>query len=659
MAVSFHWMNRRCQLRGTGVNMHAHDQDEWRKPQSRRRFLATVGMGAAGAAFNGRPFPVTSRAATAQDATRDLHLSELFFPPQSAAEFNPWYFRSFLHSPSIYRDLMFTPMAMFHWKSNDWEPLVATNWAFLRSGDQGTREALATPQPRVNGRIPSIFERGADPGADTFGVTLRDGVTWSDGSPLTSRDVVDTFDLLRVIWDVAWNYLAEVSAEDDHTVRFTMKEPSSLIERAVLRKAPMPSSQFGTFANEARALLDQGHSESSKEWSELNERLTIYLDPTTFVAAGPYILDQNTVDQEDFFLVQNPSSFWADRAVFRRVRVSNSDEPGDDTNVVRTDIDYAQRRLSPADQQKALADGFRIARSPTYAGAALTFQFRALPHFSDKRVRQALAHVLDRLAIGTATYGPSGVPVKYMSGMSDNLVPTWLPASDLNRLNRYAPDAEQAVALLEEAGWVRNGTTWSDPDGTRAAYELSFDVELEHERAIAQVIADQLSTFGIDVAVRGMPASDLWSGIRDGTVQMSIERWGSSWNPHPYGAFDWVFIGQNTEIGEGLVAQHDFSLLQQTDAVGEVDLRRLVDASKQGMDIDAQKERVRQLARIFNELLNVIPLYEFHTTTVCLDGARVKAWPPDDDSILRNSAYADSIPALLIYAGELEPVPQG
>src|SRR5579885_1744648 len=62
---------------------------------------------------------------------------------------------------------------------------------------------------------------------------LRPGVKWSDGQPLTSADVVFTFNMLKQyqgldvngLWSVPM--LSDVSAPDDHTVVVTLASPYS------------------------------------------------------------------------------------------------------------------------------------------------------------------------------------------------------------------------------------------------------------------------------------------------------------------------------------------------------------------------------------------------------------------------------------------------
>jgi peptide/nickel transport system substrate-binding protein len=59
--------------------------------------------------------------------------------------------------------------------------------------------------------------------------TVREGVAWSDGEPLTPQDVVFTFTLLKrfsaLDQQSIWKYLDEVTTEDGRVVRFHFKQP--------------------------------------------------------------------------------------------------------------------------------------------------------------------------------------------------------------------------------------------------------------------------------------------------------------------------------------------------------------------------------------------------------------------------------------------------
>lgn len=102
----------------------------------------------------------------------------------------------------LYAELIEQPMAMYKWADNSWMPLLAQKWEI-----QG----------------------------DNFVATLRQGAKWSDGTEVTSEDVVTTFTIGRLLKNVIWNYVDKVEAKDKYTVSFHMSRPSTVVQRYVLR----------------------------------------------------------------------------------------------------------------------------------------------------------------------------------------------------------------------------------------------------------------------------------------------------------------------------------------------------------------------------------------------------------------------------------------
>jgi len=142
-----------------------------------------------------------------------------------------------------------------------------------------------------------------------------------------------------------------------------------------------------------------------------------------------------------------------------------------------------------------------------------------------------------------------------------------------------------------------------------------------------------------------------------GNFELGIQGWGNSNNPHPHFSFATPFLTRNYPIaknngGRGI----DFPLEQDTKVAGKVNIQQLIIDCARGLDTEKQKSEVTTIARVFNELLPCVPLYQRNGNDTALEGVRVKAWPADDDPILKNSSYADGIPTLLMFTGKLEPV---
>src|SRR5258706_7483114 len=83
-------------------------------------------------------------------------------------------------------------------------------------------------------------------------ITLPKGATWSDGTALTSKDVVGTWNILWMRKSGSWNSLVDVVAKDDQTVEFQIKTPGPAILDTIVRStAPRRYSQYGKWMDAA------------------------------------------------------------------------------------------------------------------------------------------------------------------------------------------------------------------------------------------------------------------------------------------------------------------------------------------------------------------------------------------------------------------------
>ena len=116
------------------------------------------------------------------------------------------------------------------------------------------------------------------------------------------------------------------------------------------------------------------------------------------------------------------------------------------------------------------------------------------PLFADKRVRQALAHAVNReeiidgvlLGLGKPATGP------YKPG-------TW--AHNPN-VRTYPHDPEKAKALLAEAGWRRTDGGFLEKDGKPFEFEIITNQGNEIRAKCAEIIQRRLAEIGIRVKIR-------------------------------------------------------------------------------------------------------------------------------------------------------------
>jgi peptide/nickel transport system substrate-binding protein len=532
-----------------------------------------------------------------------------------------------LQAPTnLYADLIIQPFALYYWKEAKWLPLMATEWAFE--------------------------------GTDTFSLTLRQGAKWSDGNEFTSKDVLTSFWCARITSNTLWKYVDRIDAPDPYTVKFHMSQPSTVVERYVLRFNTLSDVTYGEWAKQAQDLFNSGKTIDDPEGRQLLQNFTNFRPPDV-IASGPFKFDTTSITQAQLTLVKNPTAWNADQVLFDKIVNYNGETPDITPVVLSKDVDYATHGFPPATEQAMQQAGIRVLRPPVYNGPALFFNHAKLGNvFGNKLVRQAIAMAINRDQNGTVALGASGVGVKLMAGFSDNAVPNWIAEADVAALNPYPYDQARATSMLEELGWTKGGDgVWTTQDGTRAEFEIIFPAEFADWSAAGQDVADQLTAFGIKVAPRAVTYTQQPVDVDKGNFQLAIQQWGNSSNPHPHFSFTNDFFLHNYPIainngGRGM----DFPLEQTTDTAGAVNIEKLVLDSANGLDENAQKANVTTIAKVFNELLPIIPLFERYGNNAALEGTRVQAWPADDDPLLQNSPYADGIVTILMLTGGLKPV---
>jgi peptide/nickel transport system substrate-binding protein len=161
---------------------------------------------------------------------------------------------------------------------------------------------------------------------------------------------------------------------------------------------------------------------------------------------------------------------------------------------------------------KALRDWELIAR-PVLGQEFLAFNLSGDPRLADKRVRQALAHAIDRDAIINTVYLGYAEP-----NPASPLVPThWIFKKDVTD---YKYDPERAKALLDEAGW-RVG-----PDGVRArdGQRLAFELQAAGNDRVksAELVGSQFKQIGVETRIKTGTSATLYKEAQDGRFELRL-----------------------------------------------------------------------------------------------------------------------------------------
>jgi peptide/nickel transport system substrate-binding protein len=556
-------------------------------------------------------------------------------PAEGVAEFHPaWpyspppvgHFNTFVNDGfalGIYQDLMEPALFFYKWATDEWIPLAGQSWSWV---DETTLE-----------------------------VKLIEGAVWSDGSAFTSKDVVDTMMIYRLLNTTAWRFLSEVKAVDDTTVQYLLNTPSNILPRYVFRDAKMhASSVYGEYAAKVSELVAAGNTPEDQPWKDLLDEFNKFR-PEDMVVLGPYKIDPASITEAQMIWNKVPTSYWADVVKFDRMVNYNGETPVVTPLVLSGDVDYATHGFPPATVNEFINRGYRIIRPPIRNGPTIGFNMDVHP-FAIKEFRQAIAYAIDRAQNGQIAMAESGVPVEWMTGMSDTFVDLWLTDEVKSQLNKYEYDPARAEEMLTALGFTKESDGWHDDTGALIQVEFLFQEEFADWSAAAKNACEQLTAFGINCQGRSITYTQFNQEVDAGNFQLASLTWGSG-NPHPSFSYDSNFRTRNqamSGVGDPTKPGINFDLNVTTEVLGEVDINTLIDASGSGADMEAQKEAIGQLALAFNELLPMVPLWERYGNNP-VPSRFASGWLPDDDPIYLNSPYGDSFVVIMILDGTLGP----
>lgn len=164
----------------------------------------------------------------------------------------------------------------------------------------------------------------------------------------------------------------------------------------------------------------------------------------------------------------------------------------------------------PATMRQVLSEGVNY--------SYLSFNFRD-SKLQNLKVRQAIAHAIDREVIRKHRMGPLGVLAK-------GIVAPAVHEYHEPNVKEFAFDPKKAEALLDEAGYPRQG---------RWRFKLTFKCTAEKfSYEMVTMLAGQLRAIGIDARLQTVEAATFFADIRAGNFDVFMSRWIGVTNPSIY-----------------------------------------------------------------------------------------------------------------------------
>jgi peptide/nickel transport system substrate-binding protein len=227
-----------------------------------------------------------------------------------------------------------------------------------------------------------------------------------------------------------WNYLGSVEPDDEYNLTFTMKDPSTVVERLVLRERIRATSVYGEWSSKAQELFDSGADPESKEYRDLVTEFEAF-KPEEMVVTGAFKIDKDSITESQLTMNKVDTAWNADQTDLEKMVIYNGETPAVTPLVLSKDVDYATHGFPIATEKSFQDQGIRIIRAPTYSGPALYFNYAKIKAVADPQVRRAIAHAIDMYENATVSLADSAKRSKYMTGVSDVIIKDWVSDQDL------------------------------------------------------------------------------------------------------------------------------------------------------------------------------------------------------------------------------------
>lgn len=345
--------------------------------------------------------------------------------------------------------------------------------------------------------------------------TLRDGISWSDGTPVTANDFVYAFQrLMDPATGAEYAYLqysiknAEainagdiedvsqlgVKAIDDSTVEITLERPTAYFIGALTHYTAYPLPQH--------VIEEQGD-----DWVKIDNIVTNGpYQPVDWVPGSHVTTEKNpeyydtdslAIDGAKFFVLEDQS------AALKRYRAGEFD--------ILTDF--------PTDQFEWMQENLPgQAQVAPFAGLYYYVMNNAQPPLDNANVRKALSMAINREVIGPQVLGTGEIPAY-----------SWVPPGMANYGDPYTVDWKDmpygdklamAKELLEGAGYN---------DENRLQLQLRYNTNENHKR-IAVAIASMWKPLGIDVELYNTETKVHYDELSRGVLEVARAGWLADYN---------------------------------------------------------------------------------------------------------------------------------
>jgi peptide/nickel transport system substrate-binding protein len=472
-----------------------------------------------------------------------------------------------------------------------YEPLVYVNP--LQDGKQ-------TPM------LASSYTWGAGNKSLTF--TIRQGVKWSDGTPMTAADVAYTFNLIKKYPALdltgAWSVLSSVTATGNTvTMEFS--------------QVAVPYFYY---------IADQTPIVPEHIWSTYSNPTT---NPVTSpVGTGPYVMSK--CSPSDITYSANPSYWQPGLPKIKKIQY-----PAYTSNNTANN-DLANGTAQWGAQYIPAINAFYTSKSPDYHyWFPPTVNVSLVPNLtnpllSNVKVREAISYAIDRQKV--STIGESGYePPANQTGI---VTPTFSSSLNNSALSSWGNgyDPAKATSLLESAGFHMG----SDGIMTNSAgQKLSFTVinigDYSDWVASVQVIQQELKAIGIQINPDNLSNTDFDADLYYGKYQLAYYDQQTFGPSAYYELNNWLNSANTAAVGKVAASNYERYSNPATD--------KLLNQYATTTDPATQQSILNQVQQVMLNDVPIIPVVEA-VDWYQYDTGSFTGWPTPSNPYAQPSAYS-------------------
>jgi peptide/nickel transport system substrate-binding protein len=444
-------------------------------------------------------------------------------------------------------------------------------------------------------------------GNKTLTFTIRQGVKFSDGTPMTAADVAFTFNLLKKFpgldLNSVWSVLSSVKQQGDNVV-MTFKQPA------------VPYFYY---------IADQTAIVPEHIWSKIANPVT-YADSSP-VATGAFTVQPCT--PQNITYVANPHYWQKGEPKVAKVLYPafTSNDPAN-TYLATGQAQWGSQFIPNIKAFYSSKSPDNHYWFPPIANVSLIPNL-TVPGLSDTAVRQAMAYAIDRNKVANiGEYGEE--PAANQNDVDTPTFNAWLDTKAAAQYGNYAYNPAKAKQILQQAGYTMGGNGVFAKNGKQLSFSVINIGGYSDWVASMSVIQQELKAVGIAITPDNLATNDFLARLYSGNYQLAYDA--QTGGPTPYYELrQWLYSGNSAPIGKNAATDWERYSNPATD--------KLFNDYAATTSTAAQHQIVDQLQQVVLSDVPFIPVTEevgwFQYNTGDFTG-----WPSPSDPYALPAAYA-------------------